>query len=123
MMSTPRRHTRVRTIATATVAALVTLALPGCTAASDAARARGPADAATATAPATKAAPPAEAAPTPTPTPTYPLSTAPRTIPAVREHVPARGPGWKPTPDARVVVAPDDTAALSDEAKLLAGEL
>lgn len=122
MMSTPRRHTRVRTIATATVAALVTLALPGCTAASD--EARAPGDPGSSTTSAT-AAVPAEAAPTPTPTPspTYPLSTAPRTIPAVREHVPARGPGWKPTPEARVVVSPDDTAALSDEAKLLAGEL
>ncbi|MFD7944099.1 beta-N-acetylglucosaminidase, partial [Streptomyces sp. NPDC059744] len=30
----------------------------------------------------------------PSPTRSYPLSTAPRTIPAVREHIPARGPGW-----------------------------
>lgn len=121
MMSTPRRHERFRTIATATVAALVTLALPGCTAASD--EARAPSAPGSSTGPATTAAVPAEAAPTPAPTPSHPLSTAPRTIPAVREHEPARGPGWKPTPDARVVVAPDDTAALSDEAELLAGEL
>ncbi|XUL94488.1 hypothetical protein ACQ86D_31475 [Streptomyces galilaeus] len=36
--------------------------------------------------------------PTPTPSPTrvYPLSQTPRTIPAVRSHTPARGPGWRP---------------------------
>ncbi|MFJ3514190.1 MULTISPECIES: glycoside hydrolase family 20 protein [unclassified Streptomyces] len=123
MMSKPRRNKRVHVIATATVAALVTLALPGCTAASDEVRTPGARDSSSSTAARTTAAAPAEAAPTPTPSPTHALSTAPRTIPAVREHVPARGPGWKPAPDARVVVAPDDTAALSDEAKLLAGEL
>ncbi|MFF4135733.1 glycoside hydrolase family 20 protein [Streptomyces mirabilis] len=62
------------------------------------------------------AAPP----PSPTPTRTYPLSRAPRTIPAVREHTPARGPGWRPAAGARVVV---DDAALADEGKLLADEL
>ncbi|MFF3673831.1 glycoside hydrolase family 20 protein [Streptomyces sp. NPDC002120] len=119
-MRKPRLHRRVRTIATATAAALVTLAVPGCSAASD--EARAPATPGPATTPAT----PTDAAPVPpapTPTRSYPLSTAPRTIPAVREHVPARGPGWKPAPDARVVVAQGDAAALSDEAKLLAGEL
>ncbi|MCP3818928.1 family 20 glycosylhydrolase [Streptomyces sp. A3M-1-3] len=60
-------------------------------------------------------------APTPTPT-TYPLSTTPRTIPFVRTHEPARGPGWKPAPTARVVVA-KGSEALADEAKLLSGEL
>ncbi|MFF3143171.1 glycoside hydrolase family 20 zincin-like fold domain-containing protein, partial [Streptomyces sp. NPDC057927] len=64
----------------------------------------------------TGAAPP----PSPTPTRTYPLSRAPRTIPAVREHTPARGPGWRPASGARVVV---DDAALADEGKLLADEL
>ncbi|MGW2608614.1 beta-N-acetylhexosaminidase [Streptomyces mirabilis] len=58
--------------------------------------------------------------PSPTPTRTYPLSRAPRTIPAVREHTPARGPGWRPAAGARVVV---DDAALADEGKLLADEL
>ncbi|MFD9366082.1 glycoside hydrolase family 20 protein [Streptomyces sp. NPDC060020] len=119
-MRKPRLHRRVRTIATATAAALVTLAVPGCSAASD--EARAPATPGPATTPAT----PTDAAPVPpapTPTRSYALSTAPRTIPAVREHVPARGPGWKPAPDARVVVAQGDAAALSDEAKLLAGEL
>lgn len=56
----------------------------------------------------------------PTPTPSHPLSEAPRTIPAVRDHTPARGPGWRPAPDARVVVTDD---SLADEARLLAGEL
>ncbi|MED7825946.1 glycoside hydrolase family 20 protein [Streptomyces chiangmaiensis] len=56
----------------------------------------------------------------PSPTVTYPLSQTPRTIPAVREHVPARGPGWRPAPGARVVVG---NASLDDEGRLLAGEL
>ncbi|MFE5299710.1 glycoside hydrolase family 20 protein [Streptomyces sp. NPDC056632] len=67
----------------------------------------------------TQAAPP----PSPTPTRTYPLSTAPRVIPAVRAHEAARGPGWKPGPGAGVVVAAKDEAALADEARLIAGEL
>ncbi|MFH9722683.1 glycoside hydrolase family 20 protein [Streptomyces sp. NPDC017254] len=60
--------------------------------------------------------------PTPTPTRTYPLSTAPRTIPAVRGHEAARGPGWKPAPTGGVVVAAN-SAGLADEGRLLAGEL
>ncbi|MET7758733.1 glycoside hydrolase family 20 protein [Streptomyces sp. NPDC005389] len=60
--------------------------------------------------------------PTPTPTRTYPLSTAPRTIPAVRDHEAARGPGWKPAAPAGVVVAAN-SAGLADEGRLLAGEL
>ncbi|MGW2384475.1 beta-N-acetylhexosaminidase [Streptomyces lincolnensis] len=60
--------------------------------------------------------------PTPSPSPTrwYPLSKAPRTIPAVRSHTPARGPGWKPAKGLRVVVSDGD---LADEGRLLAGEL
>lgn len=58
--------------------------------------------------------------PPPSPTRTYPLSKPPRTIPAVREHTPARGPGWRPAPDARVVV---DDGTLADEARLTASEL
>ncbi|MET8283686.1 glycoside hydrolase family 20 protein [Streptomyces sp. NPDC051643] len=54
------------------------------------------------------------------PTRVYPLSQAPRTIPAVREHTPARGPGWRPAAGGRVVV---DDAGLADEGKLMAGEL
>ncbi|WP_172385182.1 glycoside hydrolase family 20 protein [Streptomyces sp. MNP-20] len=56
----------------------------------------------------------------PTPSRSYALSKAPRTIPAVREHTPARGPGWRPGPGGRVVVGAPD---LRDEARLLAGEL
>ncbi|UQT61564.1 family 20 glycosylhydrolase [Streptomyces durmitorensis] len=58
--------------------------------------------------------------PTPSPTKSYPLSKAPSTIPAVREHTAARGPGWKPQDGGRVVVGDGD---LADEGKLLAGEL
>ncbi|MEV0025397.1 glycoside hydrolase family 20 protein [Streptomyces atroolivaceus] len=56
----------------------------------------------------------------PSPTRSYPLSTTPRTVPAVREHTAARGPGWKPAGDSTVVAADPQ---LTDEAKLLAGEL
>ncbi|MFF0080881.1 family 20 glycosylhydrolase [Streptomyces canus] len=58
--------------------------------------------------------------PAPSPTRSYPLSTTPRTIPAVRAHTPARGPGWRPAPGLRVVV---NDAGLADEGRLLAGEL
>ncbi|MEU4086105.1 beta-N-acetylhexosaminidase [Streptomyces aureus] len=60
------------------------------------------------------------AAASPSPTRSYPLSTAPRTIPAVREHTAAHGPGWRPAAGGRVVV---DSDRLADEGKLLAGEL
>ncbi|MFJ8664710.1 glycoside hydrolase family 20 protein [Streptomyces sp. NPDC093600] len=60
--------------------------------------------------------------PTPTPTRTYPLSTAPLTVPAVRSHEAARGPGWRPVPGAGVVVA-RGSEGLADEGRLLAGEL
>ncbi|MGW4044731.1 beta-N-acetylhexosaminidase [Streptomyces sp. NPDC004721] len=70
---------------------------------------------------------PADAAPggasgsgSPSPTRSYPLSQAPRTIPAVRSHTAARGPGWRPEPGSRVVV---DDASLADEGKLIASEL
>ncbi|MEU3243803.1 MULTISPECIES: beta-N-acetylhexosaminidase [unclassified Streptomyces] len=56
----------------------------------------------------------------PPPTRNYPLSKAPLTIPAVREHTPARGPGWRPAAGGRVVV---DDQGLADEGKLIAGEL
>lgn len=124
MMRIPRRYTRVHSSATATAAALVLVALPGCGAASDGPRAPAaptPGSSAPPTTPAGTGE--AEAAPAPTPTRTYPLSTAPRTIPAVREHEPARGPGWKPAAGGRVVVAQGDTAALADEGRLIAGEL
>ncbi|MFF7978026.1 glycoside hydrolase family 20 protein [Streptomyces sp. NPDC007901] len=60
------------------------------------------------------------ATPTPTPTRSYPLSQAPRTIPAVRSHTAARGPGWRPAKNGRVVVS---DPALVDEGRLTAGEL
>ncbi|GAA2514762.1 hypothetical protein GCM10010393_54870 [Streptomyces gobitricini] len=77
-----------------------------------------------ATGPATTPTPEASPTPsaTPSPTRTYPLSTAPRTIPSVREHEPARGPGWRPGSGSAVVVA-KGSGALADEARLLAGEL
>lgn len=58
--------------------------------------------------------------PSPTPTRSYPLSQTPRTIPAVRAHTPARGPGWRPAKGYRVVV---DDVDLADEGRLIAGEL
>ncbi|MDQ0774957.1 hexosaminidase [Streptomyces aurantiacus] len=57
---------------------------------------------------------------TPSPSRTYPLSQTPRTIPAVRDHTPARGPGWRPAKGGRVVVG---DKGLADEGRLLAGEL
>ncbi|MET9930444.1 MULTISPECIES: glycoside hydrolase family 20 protein [unclassified Streptomyces] len=74
---------------------------------------------------ATAAAPtgaPPPPTPTPTPTRTYPLSSAPRTVPAVRAHEAARGPGWKPAPTGGVVIAAN-SGGLADEGKLIAGEL
>ncbi|MFH8988938.1 glycoside hydrolase family 20 protein [Streptomyces sp. NPDC017940] len=58
--------------------------------------------------------------PTPTPTKSYALSETPATLPAVRDHTPARGPGWRPPEKGRVVVG---DGRLADEARLLAGEL
>ncbi|MFG3008124.1 beta-N-acetylhexosaminidase [Streptomyces calvus] len=58
--------------------------------------------------------------PSPSPTRSYPLSRAPRTIPAVREHTAERGPGWRPARSHRVVVA---DPVLADEGRLIAGEL
>ncbi|MEU3611108.1 glycoside hydrolase family 20 protein [Streptomyces sp. NPDC006872] len=56
----------------------------------------------------------------PTPSRSYALSTTPRTIPAVRTHTPARGPGWRPATAKRVVVS---DSRLADEGRLVAGEL
>ncbi|MGW0910617.1 beta-N-acetylhexosaminidase [Streptomyces sp. NPDC002784] len=60
------------------------------------------------------------AAPVPSPSLSYALSRAPRTIPAVRSHAPARGPGWRPERGGRVVVGDAD---LADEGRLVAEEL
>ncbi|MGW0367143.1 beta-N-acetylhexosaminidase [Streptomyces sp. NPDC002990] len=125
MMRKRKQHRRARARVTAMAAALVTFAVPACTAASDGARAPAAPTPGT-SAPTSPTAPTAPATPgtaEAAPSPTYPLSSAPRTVPAVREHTPGRGPGWKPAPDARVVVAAGDTAALADEGRLLAGEL
>ncbi|QKW29072.1 family 20 glycosylhydrolase [Streptomyces seoulensis] len=54
------------------------------------------------------------------PTRAYPLSKAPRTIPAVRAHTAARGPGWRPARGDRVVVT---DPSLADEGRLTASEL
>lgn len=68
---------------------------------------------------------------TPSPTPTtsspspsrvYELSKAPATIPAVRTHEAARGPGWSPGRGSGVVIAKGNEE-LADEARLIAGEL
>lgn len=56
----------------------------------------------------------------PSPSRSYPLSQAPRTIPAVRSHTAAHGPGWRPQQGERVVVGDPQ---LADEGRLLAGEL
>ena len=79
-------------------------------------QAQSPSDGRSAGSPARSAKP----SPTPSPTRSYPLSTTPRTIPAVRAHTPARGPGWRPAAGLRVVV---NDADLADEGRLLAGEL
>ncbi|MFH8607798.1 glycoside hydrolase family 20 protein [Streptomyces sp. NPDC018029] len=57
----------------------------------------------------------------PSPSKSYELSEAPATIPAVREHTAARGPGWRPAENKGRVVIRDD--GLADEGRLLAGEL
>ncbi|MFJ4966161.1 glycoside hydrolase family 20 protein [Streptomyces sp. NPDC088729] len=58
----------------------------------------------------------------PSPSRSYALSSAPSTIPAVREHTAARGPGWRPGQGSTVVIA-KGSQVLADEARLLAGEL
>ncbi|MDT0434285.1 MULTISPECIES: beta-N-acetylhexosaminidase [Streptomyces] len=57
---------------------------------------------------------------TPSPSRSYALSEAPATVPAVRTHTAARGPGWRPARDHRVVVADPKLAA---DGKLIAAEL
>ncbi|MEU2728907.1 glycoside hydrolase family 20 protein [Streptomyces griseoviridis] len=56
----------------------------------------------------------------PSPSRSYALSAAPSTVPAVRTHTAARGPGWRPAHAGRVVVSDAELAA---DGKLIAGEL
>ncbi|MFG2717247.1 glycoside hydrolase family 20 protein [Streptomyces sp. NPDC048416] len=56
------------------------------------------------------------------PSPIYPISSPPRTIPSVREHRPARGPGFRPGGSTRVIVAVG-SESLADEGKLFAQEI
>ncbi|WP_330173997.1 family 20 glycosylhydrolase [Streptomyces sp. NBC_01498] len=58
----------------------------------------------------------------PTPSRSFALSEAPRTVPSVREHQAARGPGWRPGGGSAVVVA-KNSGQLADEGQLLAKEL
>ncbi|MCQ0024022.1 family 20 glycosylhydrolase [Streptomyces somaliensis DSM 40738] len=104
--ASPRRRGRRRRRAAGSTALVLVLGLGGCGAGGDGAA----------------AGPSRTAGASPSPTRSYPLSTAPRTIPAVREHVPARGPGWRPGDGSGVVVARGG-GALADEARLLAREL
>ncbi|MFB9514439.1 beta-N-acetylhexosaminidase [Streptomyces purpureus] len=121
--SAHRRTGRIGGVAV-TAAALIAVTATGCGTGSG-----GPAGAGTTPPGVTSAAPASpEASPTPSPTPTptptrtYALSRAPATVPAVRAHEAARGPGWKPGPTSSVVVA-EGSEALADEGRLLAGEL
>jgi hexosaminidase len=60
----------------------------------------------------------------PSPSRSYPVSSAPRTIPSVRQFSAARGPGWRPTASSAVVVAKGRAGSgLGDEGQLIAKEL
>ena len=59
----------------------------------------------------------------PSPSRSYPLSSAPRSIPSVRTHEAARGPGWRPAGAKSGVVIASGSDALADEGKLLSQEL
>ncbi|MDQ1008836.1 hexosaminidase [Streptomyces sp. V4I23] len=65
---------------------------------------------------------PGTPSPTPSPTRSHALSRPPATIPSVREHQAARGPGWSRTADSAVVVA-KGSEELADEGRLIAQEL
>ncbi|WP_405478908.1 beta-N-acetylhexosaminidase [Streptomyces sp. NBC_00009] len=116
-MGTRSRSTVGAGVVTAGTVAL-TMVLVGCAGGgggTSATRAESPSDG-------KSASPTSALAPTsaePSPSKSYPLSKTPQTIPSVREHTPARGPGWRPT-SGRVVIG---DAKLSDEGKLIADEL
>ncbi|MFF3555573.1 glycoside hydrolase family 20 protein [Streptomyces tsukubensis] len=105
---------------TALGAVLLTLALGGCTESGTAGPDSGTGTARTSASPVSS--PTVPGPPSPGTDPRRALSTAPATVPAVARHDPARGPGWKPGPGSRVVVAPG-AGRLADEAGLLAREL
>ncbi|MGV9906148.1 beta-N-acetylhexosaminidase [Streptomyces sp. NPDC003388] len=65
-------------------------------------------------------APAGRAPNSPSPSRSYPLSRAPQTIPAVRSHTAAHGPGWRPQKGDRLVIG---DPSLADEGRLTAGEL
>ncbi|MBT2367775.1 family 20 glycosylhydrolase [Streptomyces sp. ISL-10] len=60
--------------------------------------------------------------PSPSPTRSYALSKPPATIPSIRDHQAARGPGWSRTANSAVVVA-KGSEELADEGRLIAQEL
>lgn len=62
-----------------------------------------------------------ERSPAATATRSYPPSSPPVTIPAVRKFESGRGPGWRPGSGSRVVADPD--GPLADEARTVAAEL
>ncbi|MFF8842537.1 glycoside hydrolase family 20 protein [Streptomyces sp. NPDC015127] len=59
---------------------------------------------------------------TPSPTRSYALSKPPATIPSIRDHQAARGPGWSRTAQSAVVVT-KGSEELADEGRLIAQEL
>lgn len=114
------RHRRTALTTAAAVAAAGALTLSAC----DGGSSGGGATPAPSTPGAGSAATPGQGTASPSPTRSYPLSAAPSTIPSVRQHVAARGPGWKPASGEGVVVAAGAAGrGLSDEARMIAGEL
>ncbi|MFJ4919845.1 glycoside hydrolase family 20 protein [Streptomyces sp. NPDC088725] len=116
----------MRNAGAATAVALVAVTVAACGNSSSNGSGNGSSRSATTPPPAASPATPspARSAASPTPSPTGPLSTAPRTIPSVRTHEAARGPGWKPTASGGVVIARGAAGAgLADEGKLIAQEL
>jgi hexosaminidase len=72
----------------------------------------------------TASAPSGTSSATPSPSRSYALSSAPTTIPSVRTHEAARGPGWKPAAGSAVVIAAGSAGSgLADEGRLLSTEL
>ncbi|MFP1627648.1 beta-N-acetylhexosaminidase [Streptomyces sp. 5K101] len=106
-----RSRKRQVTAATAAAVAVLSVTVTGCSEAGPAAPLPSPDRAAAGT-----------PSPTPSPTRSYALSRPPATIPSVREHQAARGPGWSRTAGSAVVVA-KGSEELADEGRLIAQEL